>query len=521
MRSSLLIFLILVTTLSVRIAEAQAANPYEAAAWSIPPNAVDEMVLAALQAAQVVPPPPCSDAVFLRRAYMDVIGTLPKLTEVQTFLQDPDPEKRAKLIDSLMERGEFADYWSLKWCDLLRVKSEFPINLWPNAVQAYHHWIREAMHENMPFDEFAGELLTASGSNFRVPPVNFYRAIQGKEPSTIVAAVSLTFMGVRADNWSEEQRAELETVFSRVAYKGTAEWKEEIVYLDPEAEGPLDVVFPDGFATTVPAGDDPRDYFADWLITRDNPWFGPAIANRVWYWLMGRGIVHEPDDMRPDNPAACPELLTYLAEELSNCNYDLRHIFRLILNSRTYQSSSVQHGPEPRENTLFAMYTVRRLGAEVISDAVEYLTAPGQTYSSAIPEPFTYIPADQRTIALADGSITGTFLETFGRPTRDTGLESERNNNPTDAQRLYLLNSADIGRSISRSTVLRALLTFTKGDRAKLTGAIYLAVLSRLPTQAEGTQAAKYFETEGLVAKQAAEDIAWALMNSKEFLYRH
>ena len=166
--------------------------------------------------------------------YLDVIGTLPRPQEVLRFLRDERPHKRAILIDSLLEREEFADYWTLKWCDLLRVKAEFPINLWPNAVQAYHRWIYEAIRDNKSYDEFVRELLTSSGSNFRVPPVNFYRAIQGtRSRPTIAAAVALTFMGARIENWPEERRAGMAAFFERVAYKSTAEWKEEIVYPDP------------------------------------------------------------------------------------------------------------------------------------------------------------------------------------------------------------------------------------------------------------------------------------------------
>jgi hypothetical protein len=230
-------------------------------------NLIDALVIAALRRKGIRPANLCSDEIFIRRVYLDVNGSLPEPQEVKRFLQNRSPHKRAALINKLLKREEFADYWSLKWCDLLRVKAEFPINLWPNAVQAYHRWIHSCLRDNMPYDQFARELLTSSGSNFRVPQVNFYRAIQGKEPSTIAGAVALTFMGVRLDKWPEARRSGMEVFFSRVAYKGTAEWKEEIVYLDPTTTGPLKAIFPDGVAVEIKPDEDPRVVFADWLIS--------------------------------------------------------------------------------------------------------------------------------------------------------------------------------------------------------------------------------------------------------------
>ncbi|MHC4780754.1 MAG: DUF1549 domain-containing protein, partial [Planctomycetota bacterium] len=270
------------------------------------PSPVDELVRVALEERSIQAAHSCSDVVFVRRAFLDVIGTLPAPVDVASFLKDRNPDKRAALIDKLLERDEFADYWSLKWCDILRVKAEFPINLWPNGVQAYHRWIHDSIRTNKPYDEFARALLTSSGSNFRVPPVNFYRAIQGKKPSAMASAVALTFMGVRLENWPKERRENLETFFSRVAFKGTAEWKEEIVHLDPAPADPLECVFPDSTKTTIQPGTDPRVVFADWLTGEKNEWFARNIVNRAWSWLVGRGIIHEADDIREDNPPSNP-----------------------------------------------------------------------------------------------------------------------------------------------------------------------------------------------------------------------
>ena len=465
----------------------------------------------------------CTDQVFVRRVYLDVTGTLPEPEEIRKFFDNPSPSprKRAALIHTLLQADGFADYWSLKWGDLLRIKAEFPINLWPNAVQAYYRWIHDAIRENMPYDQFARELLTSSGSNFRVPQVNFYRAIQGQEPSAIANAVALTFMGVRLDKWPEAQRSNMEAFFSRVAYKGTAEWKEEIVYLDPAATDPLKAVFPDGATVQIQPGEDPRKVFADWLIAPDNRWFARNVVNRIWSWLMGRGIVHEPDDIRPDNPAVHPDVLAYLEAELVKSKYDLRHIFRLILSSATYQQSSIPAANHTDAEVWFACYPVRQLEAEVLIDALCWISQTQETYSSPIPEPFTFIPEDNRTITLADGSITSEFLEMFGRPARDTGMESERDNQPTDSQRLHMLNSSHVQTKIDRSSRLNALVKNAKGKRPKLIGDIYLNILSRYPSQEELAVAEQYLQTKGLGLRQATSDLVWALINTKEFLYRH
>ena len=521
MRKSILAVAVFMAASSGHGAEPGIVRPFENYGRIVSTSPIDALVLSKLHDQSIEPASLCSDEVFLRRVYLDVIGTLPKPQEVRKFLRDSRPDKRATLIDALLERDEFADYWALKWCDLLRVKAEFPINLWPNAVQAYHRWIRDSVRENKPYDQFVRELLTSSGSNFRVPPVNFYRAIQGQEPSVIAGAVALTFMGTRIERWPEARRLGMEAFFSRVAYKPTAEWKEEIVYLDPAPADALETVFPDGTAVRILPENDPREVFADWLVAADNPWFARNVVNRLWSWLLGRGIIHEPDDIRPDNPAANPELLVYLEKELVSADYDLRHMYRLILKSRTYQQSSIPRSNHPEAEVLFAHYLVRRLDAEVLIDALCGSFGSRESYSSPIPEPFTFIPANQRTIALADGSITSQFLEMFGRPARETGLESERNNQPTDTQRLHLLNSTHIQRMIERSRWLHTLLRSYKGNYRFVIRAVYVRILSRHPTRTELAEVENYVRASGLDRRQAANDLAWALINTKEFLYRH
>lgn len=552
MRSLVLVALFSVVVGGVAVAE-EAHGIYESPDPVTAECELDRIVFAKLSSLKIQPVL-CSDAVFVRRAFLDVIGTLPTAAEARSFINDTDKNKRIALVDRLMERDEFADYWAMKWSDVLRIKAEFPINLWPNAAQAYHRWVRASIVEDKPYDQFVREMLTSSGSNFRVGPVNFYRAIQNKTPEGIASATALTFMGSRTDSWPEGRLAGTALFFSQVGYKPTSEWKEECVFWDPlcaaktpgnvapghakpttagqvvegEAEEvavpsasgkPLEAIFPDGTKIQLTCDKDPREVFADWLITPENPWFKTSIANRVWAWLLGRGIIHEPDDIRDDNPPSNPKLLAYLEKELVDSGYDLKHLYRLILTSKTYQLSSMPRDQRPEAVANFASYPLRRLDAEVLIDAINEVTGTTDLYTSAIPEPFTYIPKDQTAISIADGSITSSFLALFGRSARATGMENERNNNPVPAQWLHMLNSSHIQQKLEQSPKLRSL--FGSGRKpAEIAEELYLTILSRPPTKDELETVADYVQANKY-KNAGAIDITWGLINSTEFLYRH
>jgi hypothetical protein len=546
---------------------------YESSASPAASGELDRLVLSKLSTVGVRPVI-CSDAVFVRRAYLDTIGTLPTAEEARTFILDPDTRnKRVKLIDRLLARDEFVDYWAMKWGDVLRIKAEFPVNLWPNAAQSYHRWVWASIAENKRYDKFVRELLTSSGSNFRVGPVNFYRAVHNRTPVGVAAAVALTFMGTRVDSWPKERLAGMSPFFSQLGYKSTREWKEENVFWDPlhssvvianaapdkktvvaaseppppVEPGPVEATFPDGTKVVVPADRDPREVFADWLIAPKNPWFAKAIANRVWSWLLGRGIVHEPDDIRDNNPPSNPALLAYLEKELVASGYDLKKLYRLILTSNTYQFSSVpRFVDKPQAEPNFASYPLRRLDAEVLIDAINKITGTTDLYTSPIPEPFTYIPQDKPAIAIADGSITSTFLSLFGRSARATGMENERNNKPVSSQWLHLLNSTHIQQKLAQGPKLKEL--FESGKKpSDIEADLYLTILSRFPTAAEisalesygapvpdatsskskygknmpSTPVSASTKTQTTRRREDWVDIAWALINSEEFIYRH
>ena len=556
-----------VSGMTVRASEA--VSVFESADPPVPVGMIDRLVNAKLMKLGMQPVL-CSDAVFVRRVYLDLLGTLPTAGEAKDFIVDPDvANKRGILIDRLLARAEFADFWAMRWGDVLRIKAEFPVNLWPNAAQAYHRWLRSSLAANKPYDQLARELLTSSGSNFRVGPVNFFRAIQNRKPDGIAAAVALTFMGARAEAWPPDRLNGMAAFFSQLGYKPTSEWKEEHVFWDPLGTSttagntvpgrpaiapvaapagtpavvvppvvvstpspPRFAVFPDGRKVALTGTRDPRDIFADWLITAKNPWFARNIVNRYWAWLLGRGIIHEPDDIRPDNPPSNPALLTYLEGQLIAGHYDINQLCRLILNSRTYQLSSVPRWVTPAAEANFASYQLRRLDAEVLIDAINKITGATDLYTSAIPEPFTYIPENQPAITLPDGSITSPFLALFGRSARATGMISERDNKAVPAQWLYLLNSTNIQRKLEQSTKLKAMFEPPRQPSAIIED-LYLTILSRFPTPAEVQIAEEYGKTQptkkskssapAIVVKRREDwlDIAWSLINSTEFLYRH
>ena len=485
-------------------------------------NKVDELVFKKQAETSFPPGELCSDSVFIRRVYLDVIGTLPSAADVRKFVADKSQKKREKLIAELLSRPEFAEYWALKWGDLLRIKAEFPSNLWPNAVHAYHRWLRDAFRANMPFDEFARALLTSSGSNFRDPPVNFYRPFQERSPRNLFEASALIFMGVRLENsgWTDEQIQRMCAFFEKVGYKGTDEWKEEIIFFDAQKTFSVAPAPVGGAPLNLTDTDDPRIAFTDWLTAPENPWFAQNIVNRIWFWLMGRGIIHEADDVRPGNPAWSPELLRFLESELVKNKYDLQHIYKLILNSSTYQLSSIPTPANEKDEAGFSVYRVRRMPAEVLIDAICFVTATSEEYSSAVPEPFTFVPPSRRTIQLSDGSIKSPFLEMFGRPGRDSSLESDRNDNVSVFQALHLLNSSHIRNKVMQSAKLR---TQFANPPNGLTGVdmLYLSILSRYPEPEEKKVFDNYKKTSELTSDQAHYDLAWALINSSEFLLKH
>ncbi len=470
-------------------------------------SGIDRTLAAGWEKHSLPVPKEASDCVMVRRLYLDLAGRLPKPEEARAYVRSGDPQKYPKLVDRLLCGDDFADYWTMHWCDALRVKSEFPINLWPNAVYGYQRCIRHFLRKNRPYDDFVRSLLTAKGSNFRVAEANFYRAVANRTPEGIAGAVALTFLGSRLEKWSEPERKAFVALFEPVRFKITREWKEEVVYWTaPGAE--------EKAASAVLA--DPR--------------FAPALVNRVWAWLFGSGIVEPADDIRPDNPAVNPELLAELARDFVASKYNLRQLVRTICLSAAYRSAGT--GCAAAEKC-FAAYPVRRLDAELIDDAIRDITGTGSQFQSVIPEPFTFLPGEMRAINIADGSISSSFLILFGRPARDSGTFAERNNAITGKQRLQLFNSGDIYSRLG--TIFRGKgMGKGKGNYAPgrenwnrlpvsaRVALLYWLFFSRPPMPQELSLIGA--ELDQIPVRQRyrfMQDLAWILLNTKEFLHRH
>ena len=401
-----------------------------------------------------------ADFLVCRRLYLDICGRLPTRADVERFVSSSDPGKVANLVDELLSSESYADYWSMRYCDMLRVKSEFPINLWPNAVYVYHRRIRAAIANDEPWDAFARALLGGRGSNFRVPESNFLRAVQTRTPAGVSQAASATFLLKPTDQYAR--------YFSRVTWKRTREWKEEITYL---ADG---------------SKDDTPDAFMELLEGKLKDRFHAAPVVRVHWWVYGK---------RPTR-----DCLSEWVEAFEKGGLRLKPLLRHVFTSPRYLAGPIRGG-----------FPARRMDAEVLEDALCDLTGAKHDFRSIAPEPFTYLPKERRAVLIEDGSITSPFLLLFGRPSRDSGELSERDNAITAKQRLQLFNSAklwgDLGR-IGQEPRMRNL------SRPEKVEELYLRFLARPPTAEEQQLLSKGKKKLGV------REIAWLLVNSREFLYR-
>ncbi|MDD3155179.1 MAG: DUF1553 domain-containing protein [Victivallaceae bacterium] len=456
-----------------------------------------------------------SDEVLFRRVHLDLTGRLPGWEEAIRYAADKDPEKFRKCVEKLLMSPGFCEYWTMKFCDSFRVKSEFPINLWPNAVYNYQRRIYSFLEKGEPVDSFVRSLLVASGSNFRVAEVNFYRAAADRSAAGLAKNFAMTFLGENFAKYPSSKQKNLAEFFEGVRFKATREWKEEIVYAEALKEART-FTNPDGKRVTVPAGEDPRVFIADWLISSESKPLARGMSNFVLFHLLGHGAEPDPDDISgSDSP-----LLKYLSNFLVEKKYDLRALLRVLVNSAAYQASSLW----PDESTLaeaernFACYPVRRLEAEVLEDVLRDLTGTAEHYASVIPEPFSFIPDGNRAVMLADGSIGSPFLTLMGRSARDSGALGERNNLINAKQRLFLFNSGKLAQrlnAVNRDRVLWKSLD----DRVHI---LYWRFLSRPPQKVELEAIGKAVNAFPTKERwRMVNDIVWLLANSGEFLYRH
>lgn len=447
----------------------------------------------------------CSDEVFLRRAYLAVTGSLPTAQTCERFLDDDNFNKRERLVSRLVNSELSFKYMQMHWGDILRIKSEFPSNLWPNGVQVYNRWIYEQLMNNVPYDKMVRELLLSEGSNFRSPAVNFYRGFQQRTPENFYKNINLLFLGNR------DCRDNGHLCFSQVRFKSTKEWKEEIIYLDYHKKVYYtQIELEDGTTLTPQQDSDWREVYVNWLTSSRNRRFAEVMVNRMWYWIFGRGIVHEPDDWREDNRPSDPQLLAELTDYFISSKFDMRKLLKKILLTDEFESEAAPAG----------YYTPQRLPAEVIVDALATVTGIWDTYSSRVPEPFTFYPPRTRATNLGDATVSSTELELFGKVSRDVSLEAQRNNEISSRQLLYLMNSSVLEQRIRKSGVLKKICE-QNPTLEQLTDAITLRVLSRRATDSEKRLYKEYMEQNGLSLRDLALDMVWVQINSNEFLYNH
>ena len=400
-----------------------------------------------------------ADFLMCRRLYLDICGRIPTPDEVTAYTTSRDVKKREKLIDQLLDSDDYADYWSMRYCDVLRVKSEFPINLWPNAVYVYHRRIRESILRDEPWNDFARAMLFARGSNFRVPEVNFLRATAEKTPEGISEAVTSALL--------LDPTAKYARYFSRVGFKSTREWKEVVVYLKP---GPEDAT-PNAFMAELEGP----------LASR----FFATPVQRVHWWIYGT--------------LAKGGVLDRWVSAFRSGGWRLKPLLRYVFNHSDYRRGPGKGG-----------FPARRLDAEVLDDAICSLTGSVRSFGSTAPEPYSFLPPARKSILVEDGSIASSFLLLFGRPARDTGLLEERNNAITAKQRLYLYNSSKIWRDLGRMVGRAEFKALSHKDQIV---DLYMRFLSRPPVKDE----LFYLDQKNNIN---ARDVAWYILNSREFLYR-
>ena len=503
-----------------------------------PSARIDALVEKKQRQLGLAPSPLCDDRTFIRRLGFDLIGTPPAPQEIVAFLADKSPNKRAKLVDAVLARPEYADYWTLKWGDLLRSNRT---NLGVKGMWSFTNWIHSQLQQNRPADRFIHDLITAQGSTYTNGPSNYYRV--AGNPQDLAETTSQVFLGVRLqcarchhhpfEKWSQADYYQFAAFFARVGIKGSNEFglfgNEQIVRINDGGEvthpktgavmhpTPLGVrlaTLPGGKAPDADAGGDRRQMLADWLVGKNNRLFARNLANRYWGYLFSKGLVNPIDDQRVTNPPTNPELLDLLADELVRSRFDLKHLLRVICCSRTYQRSSEATPQNAQDELFFTHYLPRRLSAESLLDAIDFACGTREKYPD--------LPSGTRAIQLPDPAVSSDFLDMFGRPQRLIACECERMAEPNLSQALRLMNGDLVNRKVAESGGRIAKLIAAHRSDSTILDELYLTALDRPPRTKERNQVL------GLLAfapttdrKQVFEDVLVTLLNSKEFLFNH
>ena len=498
-------------------------------------NYIDGLVLDKLQALHIAPSAAAGDAEFLRRVSIDAMGVLPTPDEVERFTADPSPGKREDLIERIFEREEFVDYWAYKWSDLLLVSSR---DLPSSAMWSYYRWIRQSVEKNQPWDRFVREILTSTGNSRQHGALNYYQL--HRNTTELAENVTLAFMGLRItcarchnhplEKWTQKDYYQFANLLSRVSQKNGAEDGDVVVSRSPagginhpKLGRPLPPRPLDGEELSL---DDPRDrrrHLAGWLTSPENPYFARAVVNKIWANFMGRGIVDPVDDMRATNPASNEKLLAALTKDFTAHHFDVKHLIRRIMNSATYQRSSRTNETNRKDEKYYSHYIVRRLPAEVVLDAISQVTR--------VPTRFSGSPVGTRALQLPDTQVQSYFLTVFGRPPRINVDAAEREHAPTIKQALHVINGDTLNLMLkAEGGAIEMFLKLGLSNR-KILDHLYLSALSRPPSEAEAaTLLAVLDEAQRETAKdplerdsrqKPIEDLMWALLTGKEFLFNH
>jgi len=527
-----------------RIAMATVTVPYTnrvaPAVFSQAParNFIDEQVLAKLRELNLPPSPRCTDSEFLRRAHLDTIGVLPTAAEARAFLADTQSDKRDRLIDALLARPEFVDYWSYKWSDLLLVNGD---KLPRPAMWSYYHWIRNQVAANLPWDQFVRRIITAQGSALENGAANFF--VLHEDPPAMAETTAQAFLGMSIncakchnhpmEKWTNDEYFGFANLFARVRAKSGSADGEKIIFAAsagnlnqplrgrPQPPKPLD-------APPIDMEDpaDRRETLAAWLTSPANPYFARAIVNRIWANFYGVGLVDKVDDLRVTNPASNEALLTAGARSLAEHGFDLKALMRIILQSETYQRSSVALPENAADQRYYSRYYPRRLMAEVLLDAYSQATGSPTEFRLDLRNQNRGLgdryPAGLRALQLPDTKTFSYFLKTFGRPDREKTCECERTAEPSMTQALHIANGDTLNQKLSAKDNVLTKWLAAHSPPAQLLDEAFLTTLARPPTEKERDRFMESLEKAGDTGRRAAlEDICWALLSSREFLFNH
>jgi hypothetical protein len=506
-------------------------------------NFIDGLILKKLKALHIPPSPPCSDAVFIRRAYLDAAGTLPTPAAVRKFVADKTTDKRTRLIDALLRRQEFVDYWAYKWSDMLLVSTR---KLPEPANWAFYQFIRQSVADNKPWDRFARQILTARGSTLCNGAANYF--VLHKDVTDLTEATAVTFMGMSItccrchnhplEKWTQDQYWGMANLFARVALKNGERNGDVIVQSLPSgdvphprrgiamAPTPLD-------AKPLPAKStlDRRAYFARWLTGKDNPYFARALVNRVWRNFLGRGLVEAEDDLRQTNPPTNEELFAALARDFVAHKYDVKHLVRTIMNSATYQRSSVPVKGNETDDRFYSHYLIRRLPAEVVLDAYSQVTGVPTPFNrvqigtAGGEAPYSGSPLGTRALQLPDSQVVSKFLDAFGRPERNQTCSCERQQDSSVGQALHLNNGKTLNDKLKDKKSVVAKWVQQKIGDEEAVRRVYLLALCREPTAKEMKRfkalMAEAAKDKGTTRREVLEDLCWAVLTGREFLFNH